>query len=164
MQLEIYQWLVPLLSLFYIIRTIKQYSKGKYSPRNTVIWILFWLSIAMIAIMPDEIPNRIAKALGFKDHINAIIFVGLGILFLMVFYLSTALNRVEDKLTDLVRKLALEEAIQNDILRSNEQNSSSATPKQVKTTEAEITTPNDEDIPSPNNISLKQTGKTPKLS
>ena len=112
MQLELYQWLVPLLAIFYIIRTVRQYSLGKYSPRNTIIWIIFWLSIALLGIMPNEIANSLAKGLGFQDRPNAIIFVALGLLFLMVFYLSSALNRVENQLTDLVRKLALSEALQ----------------------------------------------------
>lgn len=109
MKLQIYQWLVPLLALYYIIRTVRQYSRGKYSPRNTIIWIIFWIGISLLAIMPDEIPNSIAKGLGFKDHINAIIFVALGLLFLLVFYLSAAVNRIENQLTELVRQLALNE-------------------------------------------------------
>lgn len=111
MQLEIYQWLVPILSSFYIVRTIKQYAAGKYSPRNTVIWIVFWISISLLALMPNEIANSLATGLGFKDKPNAIIFVALGLLFLMVFYLSSAINRVENQLTDLVRQLALQENI-----------------------------------------------------
>ncbi len=112
MQLELYQWLVPVLAIFYIIRTLRQYSLGKYSPRNTVIWIIFWIAIALLGIMPNEIANSLAIGLGFQDRPNAIIFVALGLLFLMVFYLSAALNRVENQLTDLVRKLALSEALQ----------------------------------------------------
>jgi len=69
MKLELYQWLVPILAGFYIIRTIKQYTSGKYSPRNTIIWITFWVAI------------------------------------------SAALNRVENQLTDLIRQLALSQAL-----------------------------------------------------
>ncbi len=111
MQLELYQWLVPILAIFYIIRTMRQYSLGKYSPRNTVIWIIFWIAIALLGIMPNEIANSLAIGLGFQDRPNAIIFVALGLLFLMVFYLSAALNRVENQLTDLIRKLALSEPL-----------------------------------------------------
>ena len=109
-QLEIYQWLVPIISIYFIIRTFNNYKTGKYSPRNALIWIIFWTSILLLALLPDAIPNSIAKGLGFKDHINAIIFVALGVLFIMVFYLSTAVSRIEDKLTNLVRQLALEQA------------------------------------------------------
>lgn len=112
MQLELYQWLVPILAIFYIVRTIRQYSLGKYSPRNTIIWIIFWVAITLLGLMPNKIADSLATGLGFRDRPNAIIFVALGLLFLMVFYLSAALNRVENQLTDLVRKLALSEAFQ----------------------------------------------------
>ena len=106
--LEIYQWLAPLIAIYYIVRTFRQYKKGKYSPRNTVIWTLFWLGLMLLALVPDTVANSLAEGLGFKDHINALIFVALGILFLMVFYLSAAINRVENKMTELVRRIALE--------------------------------------------------------
>ena len=106
--LEIYQWLAPLIAIYYIIRTFRQYKKGKYSPRNTVIWIIFWFSLMLLALVPDTVANSLAHGLGFKDHINALIFVALGILFLMIFYLSAAINRVENKMTELVRRIALE--------------------------------------------------------
>lgn len=111
MKLELYQWLVPILAGFYIIRTIKQYTSGKYSPRNTIIWITFWIAIGLLGIMPNEIATSLAEGLGFRDRPNAIIFVALGGLFLMVFYLSAALNRVENQLTDLVRQLALSQVL-----------------------------------------------------
>jgi len=112
MQLEIYQWLGPILSIFYIIRTFRQYTLGKSSPRNTTVWITFWFGVALLCIMPNKIADSLATGLGFRDRPNAIIFVALGLLFLMVFYLSSALNRIEDQLTDLVRKIAITEARQ----------------------------------------------------
>ncbi len=115
MQLEIYQWLGPILSIFYIIRTFRQYTLGKSSPRNTVVWIVFWFGVALLCIMPNKIADSLAEGLGFRDRPNAIIFVALGLLFLMVFYLSAALNRVENQLTDLVRKIALTEARQAEL-------------------------------------------------
>ena len=115
MQLEIYQWLGPILSIFYIIRTFRQYTLGKSSPRNTIVWIIFWFGVALLCIMPNKIADSLAEGLGFRDRPNAIIFVALGLLFLMVFYLSAALNRVENQLTDLVRKIALTEARQAEL-------------------------------------------------
>ena len=108
---EIYQWLVPLIALYYIIRTFRQYASGKYSPRNTILWVIFWIGVMLLALLPDTVANSLARTLGFKDHINAIIFVALGILFLMVFYLSSAVNRVEDRITELIRKLALDQVV-----------------------------------------------------
>jgi len=139
MQLELYQWLVPALALFYIVRTVKQYTSGKYSPRNTIIWIAFWVAIAALGIMPNEIANSLAKGLGFRDRPNAIIFVALGALFLMVFYLSAALNRVENQLTDLIRQLALSQPLQP---LTNEEATNTDSLKTSKTTKR--STPNSE--------------------
>lgn len=110
-QLEVYQWLVPIIAIYFILRTLRQYRSKKYSPRNTVIWIVFWIGIMLLAMLPDQIPNSIARGLGFKDQINAIIFVCLAVLFIMVFFLSAAVNRIEDKMTTLVRTIALEAAL-----------------------------------------------------
>ena len=121
LQLEVYQWLGPIIAGYFIIRTYRQYRAGKYSPRNTLIWISFWFGVLLLALLPDRVPNMIARGLGFKDHINAIIFAALALLFLMVFYISAAVNRIEDRLTSLVRKIALDQLVPSSppIINSN---------------------------------------------
>lgn len=110
MQLEIYQWLVPLIAGFFIIRTIRQHQKHTRSIQGTLIWLAFWISVIVLAVVPDLISFRIAEMLGFKSNINAVIFMGLGFLFLIVFYLSDSLNRIDRRITELVRELAKERA------------------------------------------------------
>ncbi len=114
MKFEIYQWLVPLLSVFYIIRILLQQRSGKRSLRSVVIWSTFWTLIALLAIVPNQISFQIAELLGFKSNVNAIIFVALGWLILMVFYLSATLEKLERKLTELVRELSLQEQAEKD--------------------------------------------------
>ena len=109
MQIEIYQWLVPLIGLIYIFRTVRQYLRKKRSVRNMAVWVIFWLTIILLAIVPNEISFKIADLLGFKNNVNAIIFVALGLLFLLVFYLSSTIERLENQITELVRKMALED-------------------------------------------------------
>lgn len=106
-ELEIYQWLVPLVSLFFLIRTGLQYSRKRRTVASTVIWFVFWIILMVLAIIPNEISDSTAKLLGFKSNINAIIFVALGFLFLIVFYLSSTIERLEAKITNLIRKQAL---------------------------------------------------------
>jgi len=62
----------------------------------------------VLAIIPNEISDSIARLLGFKSNINAIIFVALGLLFLFVFYLSSTIERLEAKITNLIRKQAID--------------------------------------------------------
>jgi hypothetical protein len=58
--------------------------------------------------MPDLVSDRIAKLLGFKSNINAVIFVALGLLFLFMFYLTAIIEKMERQLSDTIRELALE--------------------------------------------------------
>lgn len=106
LKLEIYQWLVPLIALIFIVRTIRQYSRHRRSIRGTALWISFWVAIALLAIVPNWISGRLAVMLGFKSNINAVIFLALGGLYIFVFYLSASITRLETQFTDLVRELA----------------------------------------------------------
>lgn len=110
MKLEIYQWLGPVIAIVFIYRTIRQYQAHHRSIRGTVIWICFWIALILLSVLPDTLSIRIAEALGFKSNINAVIFTGLGFLFLIVFYLSDALHNMERKVTELVRELAIARA------------------------------------------------------
>jgi len=108
MELEIYQWLVPLVSLFFLIRTSLQYSRKRRTVTSTIIWLFFWIIIMVLAIIPNEIADSMARLLGFKSQPNAIIFVALGLIFLFIFYLSSSIERLEMRITELIRKQAIE--------------------------------------------------------
>ena len=109
MQFELYQWIVPVIGLFFISRTVLQFLKKKRTAFGAAIWIFFWVTIIILAIVPDGIGEKIASILGFKDNVNAVIFVALGLLFIFIFYLSSVIERLETQLTELVRRLAIEE-------------------------------------------------------
>lgn len=76
-----------------------------------VVWVLFWVSIITLAIIPNQVTNKIASILGFKSNVTAIIFVAIGLLFLFIFFLSSSIEKLENQLTELVRKLAIDEHI-----------------------------------------------------
>lgn len=103
---EIYQWLVPLISIFFISRTIIQHRNGGRTLRGMFIWITFWLLLAVFAFIPNAASLKMAQILGIKDNVNAIIFIGLGILFFLVFSLTSTVDRLERQITDLVREMA----------------------------------------------------------
>lgn len=109
LQIEIYQWLVPLIGLYFIYRTINQYVKKRRTILAAVVWVVFWIGVITLAIIPNQVSFKIADILGFKSNVTAVIFVSIGMLFFFVFYLSSTVERLENQLTDLVRKLAIAE-------------------------------------------------------
>ena len=129
--MEIYQWLVPLVALVYTTRVIVQYRRRRRLLTSTFFWILFWIAITALAIVHNEISQAIANILGFKDNVNAIIFVALGFLFSIVFYLSATVERLQRQMTDLIRKVALDNASSHEIaakkLKSSQKEETSVT-------------------------------------
>jgi len=109
MNFHVYQWLVPLIALVFIVRTIWQYRVKRRSIRGTVLWLAFWFAISLLALLPDWISINIAQTLGFESNVNAIIFLSIGGIYIFVFYLSSSVRRVEWQLTELIRELAKEQ-------------------------------------------------------
>ena len=106
--MEFYQWLVPLLAIYYSVKIVRQYIGKKRLLRSTFIWVIFWVLLSIFSITPHEISTDLANLLGFKDNINAVIFIGLGLLFLFNMFFTASIERLEKQLTEIVRKLAIE--------------------------------------------------------
>ena len=113
MEIRVFQVIVPLVGLLFIISFITRYLKGKATINETILSILFWLGISIFAIIPDLISNFIAGIFGIKSNINAIIFLSLGILLYMQFRMYNLIKEQELKLTRLTRQLALKELEHN---------------------------------------------------
>jgi len=107
---EIYQFVAPALAIYYIYRlSIELKVRRKFLFTN-IIWLLFWTLIAVLGVVPHELSKGIAKWLGFASNINAIIFIALAFLIILSFYLSSKIDTMERKMTDLVRQIALDES------------------------------------------------------
>ncbi len=106
--MHFYQWLVPLIAIFYMARIIRQYIRQKRLVGSMLIWLLFWMIVSLLALLPDFVSINIADFLGFKSNINAVIFVALGFLLIFMFYLTATVEKLERQITEIVRKLALE--------------------------------------------------------
>lgn len=108
--MEIYRFIAPVLAVYYIYRlTVELRLRRKFLFTN-ILWLGFWSVIAVLGIVPHEFSTKLAGVLGFKDNINAIIFMGLAFVVVLVFYMSAKLDTLERKLTELVRQLALDES------------------------------------------------------
>lgn len=108
-QFEVYQLIGPIISLYFIIRLSRQYFRNEKRMATVLIWMVFWIGVAVLAIIPNPVTFKIAELLGFRSNVTAIIFVSLAVLFLLVFYQSSQITKLEGQLTNLVREIAKEE-------------------------------------------------------
>ena len=110
MKLHIYQIIVSAIALIMIYQGIAKYTKGisgqsllKLSTR-----IIVWGGMGAIAIFPD-LSNSIAATIGIAGNINAVILIGFLFVFLVLFKLLSAIERLEQNLSEVTRNETLKE-------------------------------------------------------
>lgn len=96
---------VSLLALLYIIRKIRF---SKLQIEYAIFWILCALMFVVIAIFPG-IVVWISQQLGMMSPVNVVYIVIIAILLLKVFMMTIELSQLENKVKELVQKIALEE-------------------------------------------------------
>lgn len=110
MEIRIFQVVVPLLALLFGAGLIARYRKGKLTGGELIFSVLFWLSVAVFALFPDAISTFVADLFGIKSNVNAIIFLAIGLQFYLGFLLYKELKKTRRQLTELTRKIALNDA------------------------------------------------------
>jgi hypothetical protein len=110
MKIHLYQIIVTLVSMFMIYQGFSNYVRGK---SGQTIWKLFvriivWGGMAFIAIFPS-FTNTLASIIGLEGNINAIILTGFILIFLIIFKLLSAIERLEQNISEITRKESLKE-------------------------------------------------------
>lgn len=106
--MEVYKILVPFIAIIFLGYTLLLHIKGKNTLVELFFWILFWAFTISLAFFPDFITKNLARVLGIKSNINAILFLAIGILFFIQFRLFFILKRQNLVITELVRKIAID--------------------------------------------------------
>lgn len=88
---------------FYIISMIR---KEKLELKYSLSWMAAIISILIMGIIPESI-EYISKILDIASPVNALFFVGICFILIILFSLTIAMSRNSKKVKDLVQKLAL---------------------------------------------------------
>ena len=110
MKFHIYQAVISIISAIMIYQGIAKYVKGGTSQTflKVLIRIIVWGGMALIAIFPS-FTNVLANVIGMAGNINAVILTGFILIFLMIFKLLSAIEKLEQGLSEVTRKEALKE-------------------------------------------------------
>lgn len=114
MTFHLYQLIILLVAAFMIYQGIAGYIKGKGGQTfyKVLIRIIVWGGMAFIALFPS-FTNVLAKLVGLQGNINAVILTGFLLIFLMIFKLLSAIEKLEQNISSLTRKESLEEIKKN---------------------------------------------------
>ena len=107
---HLYQVVVAFISVFMIFQGVKNYINGKSGQTfyKLAIRIIVWGGMSFIAIFPD-FTNVLAKVVGLQGNVNAVIITGFILVFLMIFKLLSAIEKLEQNISELTRKETLKE-------------------------------------------------------
>ena len=110
MTIHIYQIIVVAVSVFMIFQGAQNFIKGKSGQTfyKLAIRIVVWGGMSLIAISPS-FTNVLANLVGLQGNINAVILSGFILIFLMIFKLLSAIEKLEQGLSEVTRKEALKE-------------------------------------------------------
>lgn len=111
MKVQLYQVVVVAISSVMLYLGIKEFVNRETG--QTVLKLLVrltvWGGMALIAVYPD-FTLFIARVLGVVDNFNAVVMMGFLLVFLLIFKLLSAIEKIEQNVSELTRKEALNEA------------------------------------------------------
>lgn len=104
MSIHLYQIIIVAFSSIMIFQGITRYLKNEAGQTlyKLTIRIIVWCGMALIATFP-KITNSIAKFIGIEGNINAVILIGFLLVFLMIFKLLSAIERLEQQISEVTR-------------------------------------------------------------
>ena len=107
---HLYQAIVAFIAAFMIFQGVRNYLKGKSGQTfyKVAIRIIVWGGMAFIAIFPG-FTNALAKIVGLQGNVNAVIITGFILVFMMIFKLLSAIEKLEQDISILTRKDSLKE-------------------------------------------------------
>ncbi len=104
-----YRVIVPLLACFIVIYAWNHVLRGTKTIWEALLWTVFWGAIAVIVLFPSWI-SVLTTWTGIRDQANAVFAIAIGILLFVVFLIIVRLEKIEKRITDMVREQALENA------------------------------------------------------
>lgn len=104
-----YRVVVPLIALFFILYAWNHVWRGSKTIWEALLWTLFWISISVIVLFPSWI-RFLTNWTGIRGQANAVFAITLGVLLFIVFHMLIRIEKMQKRVTDLVRHHALEDA------------------------------------------------------
>lgn len=110
MPLHLYQVVVLIVSVIMTYQGVRNFIKGKGGQTffKLFIRIIVWGGMALVAIFPS-LTDVLARLIGLQGNINAVILTGFLLIFLMIFKLLSAIERLEQNISEITRKEAIDE-------------------------------------------------------
>ena len=109
--IHLYQVVVVMISSIMLFQGIKEFVKRETGQTflKLIVRVAVWGGMAVIAIYPD-VTYTLSRIVGIVDNITAVIVTGFLFVFLIIFKLLSAIEKLEQNVSELTRRESLREA------------------------------------------------------
>jgi small membrane protein len=83
-----------------------RYSEGQIKSKEFAFWLVLWVA-AIVAIAIPRTVSYISNTFGIGRPADLVIYVAVILLFYMVFRMYVAIDNIEQKITTVVREVAI---------------------------------------------------------
>ncbi len=103
-----FQQVIALIIIaFFLARLFWQKQKKQISANEFIFWLIFWLLAAGAVILLKWIDRAVAS-LGFTGTgIEVLLYLGIALLFYLVFKLRLRLEKIERDITKIIRAISI---------------------------------------------------------
>lgn len=111
MKVHLYQVVVVAVSSVMLFQGLKEFANRETGQTwlKLLVRIAIWGGMGVVAIYPDS-TYYISKIIGIEDNINAVILTGFLFVFLIIFKLLSAIEKIEQNVSEIIRKESLHDA------------------------------------------------------
>ena len=86
--------------------TYRDYRRRALLAAEAAIWFVVWVGLILVSALPDELRNLVGP-LKVARLLDLVMIVGILLLSTLVFMLNVRIRRIESRMVELVRRLAL---------------------------------------------------------
>lgn len=111
MKIHLYQVVIVAISSVMLFQGVKEFVKREAGQTvlKLMVRLVVWGGMALIAVYPN-FTWFLSKIIGIEDNINAVMLTGFLFVFLIIFKLLSAIEKLEQNISEITRKEALNEA------------------------------------------------------
>lgn len=108
MKIQFYQIVVIVVSSIMLFQGAKEFFKRESGQTfiKFLARLIVWGGMGTIAVYPNS-TLFFARLLGMEDNFNAVVMIGFLLVFLLIFKLLSAIEKIEQNISELTRKEAL---------------------------------------------------------
>ena len=108
MKISLYQIIILGISIVMLFLGTKEFVKRETGQTllKFIVRLIVWGGMGVLAVYPNA-TEIVARILGFKENINAVIILGFLLVFMLIFKLLSAIEKVEQNISELTRREAL---------------------------------------------------------